>query len=679
MMQTTPHVWTELCPQLVSNASRSAFVEHARELMKAKKKANGDDAIEEVRASFTDWVAASKYADRQALLAAGHVLADLAIQSWQLRVRKGVVGVSPPVRAEEGRSAEKARIRRQELVKRDEQLRQPAVQTFVASMERTRLHAGKFVSIFSLMRDGRELAEQLREARTHRNNGWADALAGVIDPYLEFVGSESAVCPHTGLRLMDVWRYFRHTWTNQYTSVPGRSMLILVRDRAAPFHPIIGIGALCSPIMQLRERDAWIGWQPETFLARIRSNPTDELANWLVTTLDEAVREIYLDDLLEDAIIAAPEVSNPTDAAIAQLLRESTEQRALHHRFARHTDHKRRSEGLGIEDRWVARARSHLFRSKRALALATYLQARATLLRYAGGARLTAQHLAAVAASRDGSDAIRKILRKAKGDRVGICIADISVCGAVQPYNAVLGGKLVAMLATSPEVVQEYRRRYGNAESEIASAMAGRAIVRVPNLVFLGTTSLYGIGSSQYNRIRIPCSRMGGAEAEDVRYEELGHSESFGTSQFSDETIEALTDLVQQSTNGTRVNSIFGEGVSPKLRKVRHGLDVLGLPSAALLRHHRHRIVYAVRLIRNLGDYLIGLDKEPQYLVSEDSANATSHIAAWWRERWLRNRIHSDEALASVEQHSLIRPIRHGARVMVLESKQQPSLFSEEF
>ena len=83
------------------------------------------------------------------------------------------------------------------------------------------------------MRDGRELADGLREARTHLNNGWADALANCVDPYLQFVTSENAACAFTGLRLMDIWRYFRHTWTNQYTSVPGRTMMFLVRDRAA--------------------------------------------------------------------------------------------------------------------------------------------------------------------------------------------------------------------------------------------------------------------------------------------------------------------------------------------------------------------------------------------------------------------------------------------------------------
>ncbi len=47
-------------------------------------------------------------------------------------------------------------------------------------------------------------------------------------------------------------------------------------------------------------------------------------------------------------------------------------------------------------------------------------------------------------------------------------MTDITVCGAVPPYNAILGGKLVAMLAAGPEMVEAYRERYQEAESEIA-------------------------------------------------------------------------------------------------------------------------------------------------------------------------------------------------------------------
>lgn len=668
--------WTALAPPLSSSASQTAFMEHAHALAKARRAAHTDEAIENARSAFVVEVAACRRGDRQALLAAGLVMTDLATQGWTVRVRGGSVEIRPPDPITDP-LAEKARIRRQELVKRNAQLREPSVRRFLDSMERQRLHVGRYVSVYSLMRDGRELAGGLRDARTHLNNGWADALSKLVDPYLQFVTADDAACDFTGLRLMDVWRYFRHTWTNQYTSVPGRSMVFLVRDRAAPNHPVMGIGALSSPIMQIRERDSWIGWHPERFLERVRSAPTRALARWLVETLDTAIDEIYVADLIEDGVVSTRDLKAPSVAVIERLLKESVEARKKHHRYARSREHKRKRSSLHGDEHWIAKARTHLFRSKRALALSTYLRAR-VVIEEAFDGKPTAEKLGALAKTAYGSDAIRRVLKKAKADRVGIAVADISVCGAVQPYNALLGGKLTAMMAASPEVVEQYRRRYARAESEIASSMAGRSVVRTSKLVLLGTTSLYGVGSSQYNRIKIPAARLGGNAADVIRYEELGRSQAFGTSQYSEETLEALVDLVQQS-DGQRVNSIFGEGVSPKLRKVRQALDLLNLPSGILLRHHRPRVVYAVSLIRNLGDYLIGAAKQPDYVIPAGAgvAESTAAIGAWWRERWLKNRIGADDVLDEVERHTRVHPITHGARVPLERPAPQQTSFSE--
>lgn len=673
-MTNAPDIaWTALEPPLPSKASQDAFVAHARALVKVRRDEGADEAIEALRAEFVAAATASRRADRQVLLAAGLVVTDLATQGWIIRVRGERVDIRPPEPVTD-KGAEKARVRRQELIKRNAQLRRPSVQRFLDSMERQRLQNGQYVSIYSLMRDGRELSEGLREARAHLNNGWADALSKLVDPYLQFVTSEGAACSFTGLRLMDVWRYFRHTWTNQYTSVPGRTMLFLVRDRAVANHPVMGIGALSSPIMQMRERDSWIGWHPDTFLERVRREPTRALAKWLVDTLDAAIDEIYFADLLEDKVLSTRDLSAPSDVAVERLLREGAEQRRLHHRYARSRDLKQKRASLSGDEHWVARARTHLFRSKRALALAAYLSARAVLNEAFGG-KPTAEKLAALATTGYGSDAIRRVLKKAKADRVGIAVADITVCGAVQPYNAVLGGKLTAMLAASPEVVHQYRRRYSRAQSEIASSVAGRSIVRSSKLVLLGTTSLYGVGSSQYNRIKIPAGPLGGADKDAIRYDELGRSEAFGTSQYSEETVDALVDLVQQS-DAQRVNSIFGEGVSPKLRKVRQALDLLNLPSGMLLRHHRPRVIYAVSLIRNLADYLIGLARQPDYIIpAGEGPAATAAIGAWWRERWLRHRIMSDEVLEEVARHTRVHPVTHGARVPHQRTSIQQPMF----
>lgn len=675
MTSASDTAWIVLKPPLPSKASRDALLAFARSLAKITRDEQAEAVLEKRRSRFVKDVRASRRADRQALLAAGLVLSDLATQGWMLHARSTVIKVRPPAPVLGDRTAEKLRVRKQELVKRDAQLRKPAVQRFIEAMERQRPFNGNSTSIFSLMRDGRELATSLNEARLHLNNGWGDALSQLVDPYLQFVESENTTCAYTGLRLMDIWRYFRHTWSNQYTSVPGRSMQFIVRDRAAANHPVVGIGALSSPIMQIRERDAWIGWHPDTFLERVRREPTRQLARWLVDTLDAAVAEIYVADLIEDKVISTRDLAKPSEQAIERLIKEGANRRRLHHRHTRARDLKGKRPDRSGDEYWVARARTHLFRSKRTLALASYLRAR-VVLNAAFAGKPTAKKLAALAATGYGVDTVRRILKKAKGDRVGIAVADITVCGAVQPYNALLGGKLVAMMAASPEVLAQYRHRYTGAQSEIASSMAGRAIVRAPTLVLLGTTSLYGVGSSQYNRIKIPTDRLGGAKDDAIRYEELGRSEAFGTSQYSEETLDALVDLVQQSDE-QRVNSIFGEGVSPKLRKVRQALELLNLPSGQFLRHHRPRVVYAVRLIRNLGDYLIGLARTPNYIVPLDQGPAaTAAIGAWWRERWLRNRIGSDDVLEEVARHTRIHPITHGARVRREPPPNQHPLFA---
>jgi len=76
--------------------------------------------------------------------------------------------------------------------------------------------------------------------------------------------------------------------------------------------------------------------------------------------------------------------------------------------------------------------------------------------------------------------------------------------------------------------------------------------------------------------------------------------------------------------------------------------------------------VYGVPVVRNLREFLLGMDDEPDYLFDlAEPERSTDEIGRWWTERWLRKRIQSDEVLTRVEQHTLVRPIRHGARVVL--------------
>ena len=112
--------------------------------------------------------------------------------------------------------------------------------------------------------------------------------------------------------------------------------------------------------------------------------------------------------------------------------------------------------------------------------------------------------------------------------------------------------------------------------------------------MFIGTTSLYGQRPSQYDRISIPHDLDAEETGPGIRYEYLGRTLGIGTFQFNDQTVSELAVLLAQSKRGQQVNSVFGEGVNPRLRKIRDGLDALGLPTDDLLNHGGPRLVYGV-------------------------------------------------------------------------------------
>lgn len=231
--------------------------------------------------------------------------------------------------------------------------------------------------------------------------------------------------------------------------------------------------------------------------------------------------------------------------------------------------------------------------------------------------------------------------------------------------------------------------------------MAGRRIVRGSELVCLGTTSLYGVRPSQYDRIAVPVGTAtaepsawgagekppeGGTPTGDgtrsvpttLRWEYLGKTEGIGTVQFGGATVRAIESLLVQSKNGQRVNSVFGEGSNPRLRKLRDAFGEMGLDADEFLRHGTPRLVYGVKLAENVRDYLLGLDKRPRWIGGSGKGAGGGDAAAiveWWRERWVRKRIERGDVLERIERETLVRPVRHAARVVLPRDVGQGVLF----
>jgi hypothetical protein len=451
--------------------------------------------------------------------------------------------------------------------------------------------------------------------------------------------------------LIEIWRYFRHTWAHEYRSIPGRQMMVLVRNAARPNRPIMGIAMLASPVMRLTSRDLWIGWLREAALEKLNQGEwsAGAFGRALWTRLETSLAEIRFDDLA-----SANEVAEPSEALVLRL-----EQKAAGAAFARDSHLKAHFAQYSGEDAvvrpyrgklkaasegadWRAASEDLLFVRKRAEGMARLLSAKREFMA-AGLDRAPAKALRELLGTRDGQRAIDVVLAEFRKAGLSSEVADVSICGAVHPYNELLGGKLVALLLASREVQKAYAKRYGGQVSLIASQMAGRPITKPANLRILTTTSLYGVGSSQYNRLALKAIEHPELR-HDLRWVRIGESLTggYGTLHLSNETAHALRNMAFARHDARRVNNRFGEGTSPRLRQIREGLDALGLKSDAILHHATPRIFYACELAAGARDGLLGL--KSRKALPETCAS----IATAWRRRWLSKRVLREETLATL-------------------------------
>ena len=106
-------------------------------------------------------------------------------------------------------------------------------------------------------------------------------------------------------------------------------------------------------------------------------------------------------------------------------------------------------------------ARKQLVAKKRASALSHLLSARLIIARYRVELTDPVLALAALGEVRV-RNAITIVLKALKGRRAGANLLEITTCGAIAPYNRILGGKLVALLMLSPRIGADYRRHYAS-------------------------------------------------------------------------------------------------------------------------------------------------------------------------------------------------------------------------
>lgn len=567
--------------------------------------------------------------------------ADLYEQGWSIRLAADHFMFEPPglLRGEASIEQVKDRVQRALQVGRERQLREPSVRQFIARMERRSPRAGGApASIFDVIDDGNALANALAQVRALPEERRDAALKRVVDPVVEYCEA-GARCADTGLPLIDIWRYFRHTWSHEYRSIPGRQMMVLIRNAARPNRPVMGIAMLASPVMRLHARDMWIGWLRPAAEARVMSGEWKPRAfvRALTERLERSIADIRWDDLA-----SAEEIAAPSEAVVFRLQQKAygaayqreIELRALHGEGAGKGARRDPVRGKDEAIDWRAASEDLLFVRKRAEMLAELLFAKLVFAEF-DLKRPTAETLAPMFAAKRGQRAIDIALTELRKAGLSSQVADVSVCGAVHPYNDLLGGKLVALMLTSREVRAAYARRYGGQVSVIASQMAGRPVVKSAQLQVLTTTSLYGLGSSQYNRLVLRGADHWGLPS-DIRWQAIGESLTggYGTLHLGAGTVHALRQLGERQHAARRINNRFGEGTSPRLRQVREGLDALGVQSDRVLHHATPRLFYGCELDEGACASLLATRQR-----GPARAPSAAAIGAAWRRRWLAARI----------------------------------------
>jgi hypothetical protein len=480
------------------------------------------------------------------------VLRDLLNQGWTIREDDEGIILDAPGRAAvrlNDPEAAKESIRRSFAFARDAQLSEPSTLEFIRLTEQR--------GVQRLFTSGAELATRL----TEHGPGGIQPVLQMIEP-----GTRDET---TGIWLQDVWRYARHFWSIPYQSTPGRNLFYLVRDAALPERPLIGIAALGNPVLGLSKRDDHFGWSAngvERRLPDLTTKKRRELAGHLFRVLRDAIEATYSGDL----VVPSDPLTAPgfTVAALEEIERRSAAERLAKLDAAgeeRDADYLLIREAQSAADDgnaewvdWETVARTALYRRKRAGALADLYRALATLTDL--GFTDRGGNLAKALAEPEGRRAIETSLRRIKQEALASNVMELITCGAVPPYRAVLGGKLVALIMLSRQVVADVEQRYGDRVSIIASAMAGRPISRPAKLALVTTSSLYeAYGSSQYNRLKVDTEK--GA----LVYRKVARTESFGTVQFAPDTVHALNEVARHSDSNRReVNNLFGEGTSPK-------------------------------------------------------------------------------------------------------------------
>lgn len=192
-------------------------------------------------------------------------------------------------------------------------------------------------------------------------------------------------------------------------------------------------------------------------------------------------------------------------------------------------------------------------------------------------------------------------------------VMDAYILGAVPPYSFLLGGKLIAMLTTSNEVLASFKRKYQNSQSIIKEKPIDGRLALITTMSALGRSSLY-------DRIKFKNQKV---------FENVGYTLGSGEFHFSNGLYKEIFDYAHKNCTPTARPDGWGNGFRNRREVIEKCLNNLGL-SQKLLYHKIQREIFVAPLASNTQDFLKG---EQSDLIRFDRSQ--KDLFEFFRERWL--------------------------------------------
>ncbi|MDC3007074.1 DUF4338 domain-containing protein [Candidatus Pelagibacter sp.] len=567
------------------------------------------------------------------------LLADLVDLGWSIEITRKGFEISPPKYVKSDEAKIKARNSNWRAAEND--IRNLQDVTFINKLRKPPV-GSKNKSIDLLVDNGDELKKLFEEVNSLKDeNEKVEALKKIIKPEIQHCFLDET-CSFTGLRLMDVWRYFRLTWSMPYQTSNARTMPFLVRNGARPNKPIIGIFQLVNPFFNNTGRNSFLRW--DNYLSAVqeiknKNLTVEELADAFLQSIHKSIKETRFDDLIDDHNL----IKKPTQKVISKLT-DLAEQ----YRIEENEEEKIQFKKIKIKTRRevetpLTKSSEKMYLKKRSKRLSKLLFARMIFNEY-NLKKNPKKAITIMLQIKDGQRAMNIALEYIRQGIYSTQAADLNVCGSIAPYNELLGGKLVTLLSTSKNVMEKYDENYKKEKSIISSAVAGRDIIKPSKLLFLTVSSLYDIASSQYNRLKLYQKDYPKLKT-DLIFHEAGFTEGIGSYHISQKTSDLMNDLTGKVKKYEK-KSISGKGHSHKIRKIIIGLRILNLKQEHIMMHNQKRrnYVFFHKNKKNIIKYLYGLKKIENF----NHCSPDLSITDAWIKRWVIKRIQRKESLEKI-------------------------------